>query len=141
MNSRLEKYEQRLAASQKLERIKKYLSLFGIGFTLWINDLWNMALKHLEAFEKKWFYRLSHLFGDKPPNVSPLLEFLNTVSFVIFLAFTAWLVYWAYMDTYVRTAQGESTWTFRNKVFLGVLVNAITYALLRITTNAVTKVA
>lgn len=130
MNSWLEKYERRLASAREIEQLKKYLSLFGIGFALWLNDLWNLALVYLKIAEGKldnWFVRF---FSGPQPQISPLLEFLNTVSFVLFLAFSAWLIYWAYMDTYVRKARGESTWSFRKKVFIGAFVNVVTYLVL-----------
>jgi hypothetical protein len=134
MESRLEKFERRLAAAREFERLKKYLSLFGIGFALWINDLWNYALVLLKIGEEKldnWFFRL---FSDAHPKVSPVLEFFNTVSFILFLAFSVWLIYWAYMDTYVRTARGERTWSFSKKCLFGALVNTVTYIVLYVAT-------
>lgn len=134
MTSRLEKFERRLAAAREFERLKKYLSLFGIGFALWINDLWNLALVKLKIAEGRldnWFFRL---FSDSQPKISPFLEFFNTVSFILFLVFSAWLIYWAYMDTYVRKARGETTWSFRKKFLIGAVVNTVTYGVLWIAT-------
>lgn len=134
MTSRLEKYERRLASAREFERMKKYLSLFGIGLALWINDLWDLALVALKEYEGRFIYWVYHIFKDSKPKISPVLEYLNWASFILFLAFTAWLVYWAYMDTYVRKAQGKVTWSFRKKLLIGVIVNTVTYGILWVPT-------
>lgn len=130
MISRLETYERRLAAAHRIERLKKYLSLTGIGFALWLNDLWNMALENLKIVDKQlnnWFIRL---FIDAPPKLHPVLDFVDSVMFLLFLVFSTWLIYWAYMDTYVRRAHGEKTWSFPKKFIFGVVVNAVIYSAL-----------
>lgn len=140
MTSRLEKFERRLAGARELERIMKYLSLFGIGFALWINYLWDLALSELKAREVKFFHWISYIFGSSKPKISPVLEYLNWASLILFLAFSAWLVYWAYMDTYVREAQGKVTWSFRKKLLIGIIVNTVTYGILRISTYLVLEI-
>ena len=132
MATKLEKFDRRLAAARKFERIMKYLSLFGIGFALWINYLWDLALTELETARKSWFVKL---FMGSNLKFLPALKFLNDFYFILFLTFTAWLVYWAYMDTYVQTAHGENTWSFGKKVRYGILVNGITFVALWFSTQ------
>lgn len=113
MTTRLEKFERRLAASRELDRLKKYLSLFGIGFGIWLSELWDVALKKLTIAEEWLLNAFFRLILGSQPKVSPLLEFLNTLSLLVFLLFSAWLVYWVYMGTYVRKARGEMIWSFK----------------------------
>ncbi len=131
MNSQLEKYERRLEAAHRIARVAKYLSLCGIGVALWLDHLWGIALEKVEASEQmcdSWF--LSWICGSQGPRVSTILSFLNLVSFLIFLAFSAWLVYWAHMDTYVRRSRGEDSWPFPKKLLLGACLNLGIYLVL-----------
>lgn len=142
MNSRAETYARRLEAAHRLERLKKYLSLCGIGFALWANDLWQSLFDTLDSNERKLhrsiIWRIYRVFNDLPTQrVSPLLELINSLSFIVFIAFSLWLLYWAYMDTYVRRTRGESTWSFPKKVTVGLLANVFIYfALTKITQYA-----
>jgi hypothetical protein len=136
MNSRLETYERRLETAHRLGRFKKYLSLCGIGVALWLDDLWSYALRKVEAGEQmcdNWF--MQWLCGSAGLRVSTILSFLNLVSLMAFSVLSAWLVYWAYMDTYVRKARGENSWSFSKKLVVGACINLCIYGALRLATN------
>lgn len=94
-----------------------------------------VGYRGIKKGERKPIYNwFSHILGHSNHKLSPLLDFLNGASFILFLVFTAWLVYWAYMDTYVREAQGKVTWSFRKKLLVGIIVNTVTYGILWIPT-------
>ena len=134
MGSRIEKYERRLAVVHRIEKTKKYASLIGIGFALWVNDLLDILLEKLKVADQRldnWFIRL---FIDTPPKLHPLLYLFNSVMFFLFLVFSIWLVYWAYMDTYVERARGKDVWSFRKKFIFGLIFNVAVYQALSITT-------
>lgn len=140
MNSTLETYERRLEAVRRLGRVKKYLSLCGIGVALWLDYLWGIVLEKVEATELRCDNLLMRLLmrslcGSSGVKVSTVLKFVNGISFLIFIVFSAWLLYWAYMDTYVRKARGESSWAFSKKVALGAGVNLCIYVSLALATN------
>lgn len=87
MGSRIEKYERRLAVVHRIEKTKKYASLIGIGFALWINDLLDIVLEKLKVVDQRldnWFIRL---FIDTPPKLHPLLYLFNSVMFFYFWSF------------------------------------------------------
>ena len=136
MNSRVETYERRLEAAHRLGRVKKYLSLCGIGVALWLDYLWGIALEKVEAGEQmcdNWF--MWWLCGSEGLKISTILNFLNVISFILFMVLSIWLIYWAYMDTYVRRARGENSWPFSKKLAFGACINLCTYVALRLATN------
>lgn len=132
---KLEKYAKRLDASYRFTRFKKYASLIGVGFMFWINDLTDkLVISPIRSMETKldnWFARM--LFGSGSPiKASLYIEWANSFTLVLSLLVYCWLLYWAYMDTYVRRAQGQAVLPFHKKLMLLALINGCTYALLTI---------
>lgn len=136
MNTQLETYERRLAAAHRLGRVAKYLSLCGIGIALWLDYLWGIALEKVKASEQmcdNWL--MWWLCGSERLKISAILSFLNGISFFIFIVLSGYLVYWAYMDTFVRRARGEKSWPFSKKLVFGASINLCIYVALRLATN------
>jgi hypothetical protein len=136
MNARLEKYERRLEVAHRLGRVKRYLSLCGIGVALWLDYLWGIALEKLVATERmcdNWLMRW--LCGSEGLKISTILYFLNGIAFILFIVLSVWLIYWAHMDTYVRKARGENSWTFSKKIAFGTCINLCIYVALRMATE------
>lgn len=135
------KYEKRLNRVYRFARIKKYLSLTGIGFTIWFsNMIEKIIIFHIRSTERAieeigMSSAVKFVAPDMPKvKLSPLIQLMglqSLISLILSLIPCCYILYWTYMDTYVRKARGEVVLPFYKKLIFLILINSITYFLLK----------
>lgn len=131
MDSKLHKFQKIQSGSLKIKRLKYYIALYGVGFYLWVSDLWNILLtkfKYLDEKSEGWFYRF--FIDDTPLKIYPVLNLIDTIGMIIFFVFIIYVIVWMYADTYCKLANGEETLPFKNLFLKAVIFNFITYLIL-----------
>lgn len=134
------KYEKRLDRVYKFARIKKYFSLTGIGFVFWFsNMIERLIISRIRSTERTLEeIRTSKVVKFVAPDIpevrlSPIIELIslqNLIFLILSLIPCCYILYWTYMDTYVRKARGEVVLPFYKKLIFLIAINAIIYLLL-----------
>lgn len=136
MNSKYQKLHKVRQGSLSLRRIKRYGTLYGVGFFFWLAHLWQLLLvqlKYIDETTSHWLWRWTiGLFQDKPPpKIYPIVYVIDTIGFIVFLLGVAYVIYWIHADCYCRSVETQSKVSFKKQLAIAAVVNVVTYGVLR----------
>ena len=120
-----------------LRRLKRYATLYGVGFFLWVAHLWQLMLEHLKYIDETtnhwlWRWTIGLFQGQPPPKIYPIVYAIDIMGFIVFLIGVGYAIYWIYADCYCQSVEQQRDVSFKKHLAIAVLVNLVTYAVLRL---------
>ena len=120
-----------------LRRLKRYTTLYGVGFFLWIAHLWQLMLEHLKYIDETtnhwlWRWTIGLFQGQPTTKIYPIVYTIDIMGFIIFLGATSYAIYWIYADCYCQSIEMKCKVSFKKHLAIAALVNLVTYGVLRL---------
>ena len=137
MDAKYQKLQKVQQGSLTLRRIRRYITLYGVGFFLWMAHLWQLLLlrlKYIDETTSHWLWRWTiGLFQDEPaPKIYPIVYAIDTVGLIVCLMGVVYVIYWIYADCYCKSVETQGEVSFKKQLAIAVVVNLATYGVLRL---------
>jgi hypothetical protein len=136
VDAKYQKLQKVQQGSLALRRIRRYTTLYGVGFFFWMTHLWQLLmlrLKYIDETTSHWLWRWTiGLFQDEPTTkIYPIVYAIDILGLIVFLASVVYVTYWIYADCYCKSVETQKTVSFSKQLAIAVVVNIATYCVLR----------